>query len=283
MAIFKCSFYSEALEGNIQVNVVLPLPELGDYFYGGTTALLKKGEKYPVLYLLHGFGADYSDWLRYSSIERYAKEKEIAVVMPSGNNSFYNNFRNGGRFYDFYTSELPDAMERLFPIADEREHRYIGGLSMGGFGAMKAALTKPEKYGAVISLSGAYQDLNPQNDGSSPSPVNTHGWRCAAYGAQGEFFDPNHEDMAVVLRNCARDGILLPDIFIACGTEDYLYQRNQRIVAAAREAGLSLTYVEGPGIHNWVFWDQYIQSGLDWLMRDGRTAAGKGRQNDERK
>ena len=207
MAIFKCNLYSETLEGNIQVNVVLPLPEFGDYFYGGTTRLLKTGETYPVLYLLHGFGADYSDWLRYSGIERYAKEKGIAVIMPSGNNSFYANLRNGGQFYDFYTSELPDAMEYLFPVAGEREYRYIGGLSMGGFGAMKAALTKPEQYGAVISLSGPYHDLNPRHDGNGPSPVDTRRWRRAAYGEQGEFFDSDHENMLEVLRNSAKNGI----------------------------------------------------------------------------
>ena len=101
MALFQCKIFSKELFRSVNVNVTLPTPDSGDCFFDATTKYPKAGEKYQVLWLLHGFSADESDWQRFSSIERYAQEKKIAVVMPDGYNSMYANNRFGAKYYNF--------------------------------------------------------------------------------------------------------------------------------------------------------------------------------------
>lgn len=168
MALFQCKIFSKELFRSVNVNVTLPTPDSGDCFFDTTTKYPKPGEKYQVLWLLHGFSADESDWQRFSSIERYAQEKKVAVVMPDGYNSMYANNRFGAQYYNFYTEELPSVLQSLFPLSAKRENNFIAGLSMGGYGAFKAAFTKPEQYGAAASLSGGLiqdlEDLNTPGD-----------------------------------------------------------------------------------------------------------------------
>ena len=120
MALFQCKIFSKELFRSVNVNVTLPTPDSGDCFFDTTTKYPKTGEKYQVLWLLHGFSADESDWQRFSSIERYAQEKKIAVVMPDGYNSMYANNRFGAKYYNFYTEELPMVLRSLLPLSEKR-------------------------------------------------------------------------------------------------------------------------------------------------------------------
>lgn len=267
MAVFKCNIKSQALYSSTTVNVILPLPGSGDYNAGRAEELiLKDGQKYPVLYLLHGMYGDCSNWLRSSNIERYACAHRIAVVMPEGYNSFYNDIPDGSAYFTYLTEELPRMMQALFPISAKREYNYIAGLSMGGFGAVKAALDCPDKYAAAISLSGSLRPLNPvgmdKNEGNR--------WFFGCYGEQGEYFDPHTQDMKIVLSDLMNEGKDIPRLYVACGTEDFLYKANVDFRDYCAGIGYPLTYEEGPGIHNWIFWDEYIQRGLDWIGLPGR-------------
>ncbi len=108
-----------------------------------------------VLYLLHGYSDDQTAWQRWTSIERYAEGLNLAVVMPAAQNSFYTDMVHGGKFFTFLTEELPAVVHDLFPLSTERADTFVAGLSMGGYGAFKLALSRPDLYAAAASLSGA--------------------------------------------------------------------------------------------------------------------------------
>ena len=140
MAFLHCEIASESLRMATAVDVILP----------------DKGELSEVktLYLLHGLTDDCTGWTRYTAVERYARERGLAVVLPEVQRSFYADMAAGLDFFGYVAVELPAMCERMFGLPHERTKRYVMGLSMGGYGALKCALTYPERYAGVGSFSG---------------------------------------------------------------------------------------------------------------------------------
>lgn len=267
MALFQCKLFSKALYRSVNVNVVLPLPDSNNDFFGADIRYPKPGEKYPVLYLLHGFSADESDWQRFSRIESYAQAKNVAVVMPDGYNSFYENSPFGAAYSDYISQELPMAMEAIFPISGKREHRFIAGLSMGGAGAFKLALRNPDRYAAAASLSGGLNSRRSRSPGGVSSRSDQ--WRGFAYGENFKYFVPEMSDLNVLLEETLAKNVPLPRLYQCCGTEDFGYEDNISFRDFALAHQVDLTWEEGPGAHNFDFWDPYIRRILDWLPITG--------------
>ncbi|MFC1582668.1 alpha/beta hydrolase, partial [Planctomycetota bacterium] len=151
MALIQCDFFSDVLGLSMTMNVILPQTTQTQIGMAG-----KRGEgKLPCLYLLHGMSDDHSIWLRRTSIERYVADKGLAVVMPAVHKSRYCDLTTGDRYWEYVSEEIPRLARDFFPISDKREDNFVAGLSMGGYGAFKLALNKPEQYAAGASLSGA--------------------------------------------------------------------------------------------------------------------------------
>ena len=139
------NFYSKELKKAVGVNVLIP------------EKCLHASSPYKTLWLLHGLSDDHTAWMRYSSIERYADAWGIAVIMPNASRSWYTNTAYGANYFNFISKELPKLCRELFRgMSSAREDNMVAGLSMGGYGALKLALTCPEQYGACISLSGSF-------------------------------------------------------------------------------------------------------------------------------
>lgn len=268
MALIQCKLFSKELFRSVNVNVCLPTPDSNNCFFESDTRFPKEGEKYQVLWLLHGFSADESDWQRFSRIESYAQEKNLAVVMPDGYNSMYANNPWGGNYYNYVAHELPGMLRSILPLSARREHNFIAGLSMGGGGAFKIAIANPEQYAAAASLSGG---LRPLTDLNTPGPVSayTDAWRKSVYGMNNEYYDPEQHDIETILKKQVEAGVRLPRLYQCCGTEDFIYQSNVAFRDYVRSLGVELTYEEGPGVHNFDFWDPYIRKILDWLPLTG--------------
>lgn len=264
MALFQCKLFSAALFRSVNVNVILPAPDSGNQFFKSSVRYPQPGEKYQVLWLLHGISADESDWQRFSGIERYAQTKNVAVVMPDGYNSMYTDTPFGGNYYTYISQELPQMLRSLLPLSEKREDNFIAGLSMDGFGAFKIALLNPQNYAAAASLSGG---LMPTSGEESPGGVQDSilAWKRGVYGANREHWNRDTEDLLYLLENQIKAGADLPKLYECCGTEDFLYQSNLYFRDHARELGADLTYEEGPGVHNFDFWDPFIRRVLDWL------------------
>ena len=152
VALLTCDFFSEALEVGTSMTVLLPQATEAQV---GVASAETKQDAFPVLYLLHGLSDDHTAWLRYTSIERYASAAGLAVVMPAVGRSFYADEASGHRYWTYLSEELPELVESFFRVSQRREDTYVAGLSMGGYGAVKLALTHPERFAAAASLSGA--------------------------------------------------------------------------------------------------------------------------------
>jgi len=242
MALFHANFHSQALGMQSNANVILPNE-------------IKPGERLPVLYLLHGLSDDHTMWQRRTSLERYLEKYRLAVVMPNAHRSFYTDMVHGEKYFTYMADELPRLMQGFFPISAERSQNFVAGLSMGGYGAFKLALNRPQQYGAAASFSGAINIAERDWEAFGPLMANV-------FGSREEIRQPPHNLLAVIKTLPAAD---CPLLFQACGTEDFLYQENHVFRDAAQAAGLPLTYTEGPGGHEWSYWDARIQDVLAWL------------------
>ncbi|MFC0506944.1 alpha/beta hydrolase [Micromonospora costi] len=261
MALMRVDFYSEALTLSTSMTVILPQrtsSQIG--MAGGATA----GDP-PVLYLLHGLTDDDTIWLRRTAIERYVAPLGLAVVMPQVGRSFYTDETHGNRYWTFLSAELPELCRSFFRLSDRREDTFVAGLSMGGYGAVKWALREPERFAAAASLSGAL-DLAHRAQ-HRDHPVDPAVWHTVF----GDRAVAGTDDDTVALLDRA-SGENRPALYVACGTEDFLYEDNLRFVAAARERGVPLTVDFSPGAHDWAYWDAKIRDVLAWLPLPAATA-----------
>lgn len=257
MALLTCDFFSEALEVGTSISVVLPQATEAQI---GVAESGASGPP-PVLYLLHGLSDDHTAWLRYTSIERYAAARGLAVVMPAAGRSFYANEAHGHRYWDYVSEELPRVVASFFRVSTDPADTFVAGLSMGGYGALKHAFAHPERYAAAASLSGltrvqALVDVRPR-------PEIVERVFGGTFGLDVDLF---------ALLDAA-DPAALPPLYLGCGTdEDDLMRLNTELVDALRAKGVEPTVDFRPGDHTWPLWDAMVQDVIAWLpLRTGST------------
>ncbi|TFH03947.1 MAG: esterase family protein, partial [Spirochaetales bacterium] len=213
--------------------------------------------KHRTLYLLHGMSDDHTIWLRRTSIGRYVADKGIAVVMTAVHKSRYSNLTTGDRYWDYISEEVPALAREFFNLSEKREDNYVAGLSMGGYGAWKMALNKPEMFCAGASLSGSiYTDW----ESRSRRP----GGHELAFGSREEFAG-SVNDLVHVATRLSESAGPKPRLYQCCGTGDFLYDNNQKFRKIMETLDYDYTYEEGPGTHEWGYWDMMIQRVLDWF------------------
>jgi putative tributyrin esterase len=255
MALIRCDFFSEALELGTSMTVLLPQPGAGQIGVDGRASDAPP----PVLYLLHGLTDDDTAWTRYTSIERYAAAAGLAVVMPQVHRSFYADETYGLKFWTFLSEELPRVTEGFFRISTRREDTFVAGLSMGGYGAMKWALRRPERFAAAATLSGALDAAYLQEFDLRP-----HMRALTRRVFADRVIQGSDEDLLHLVATA--DRAALPRLMLRCGTEDHLRAQNERFAAACASHGIALDAGFGPGAHEWSYWDREIQTVIDWLQ-----------------
>lgn len=248
MAHLVVDYYADALGVQTRMHVLLP-------------QRLAAG-KAKTLYLLHGMSDDEGTWMRRTSIDRYAEEHGLAVVMPDGGLGWYTDMYRGLAWFRFISEELPALCRRFFPIlSDKREDTWIGGNSMGGYGALKCALRAPQTFSRVISLSGALDAADTAVNNTVPA---TRRYWEDVFGPAEDVSGSENDLFAAA--TALTDPALRPRIYMWCGTEDFLYGQNTRMRDHLRALGYDLTYEESPGDHQWQYWDKKIAGALDWLL-----------------
>ena len=252
MALIHVTYRSVALQRRVPLQVILPVDQLGaDGAYCAP-------KKFKTLYLLHGLHGDCTDWVSGTRIQRWAEERGLAVVMPSGDNAFYVDRPASGNCYgEFVGRELVEVTRRMFPLSDKKEDTFIGGLSMGGYGAMRNGLKYYQTFGAAISLSGAVDILY------SPLVKSNAAFGESLFGSMDEVIASDKNIRVLIQQLKGKQD--LPRIYMCCGTEDFLLDQSRTCRALLEDAGFDVTYEEGPGNHNWEFWDTYIKKIVDWL------------------
>ncbi|MDF2803677.1 MAG: acetylesterase [Anaerocolumna sp.] len=269
MALAQVNFFSKSLMRTVTMNVILPVD---NYSFQGESLANKEGFK--TLYLLHGMLGNYTDWVSGTRIGAWAQENNLVVVMPSGDNHFYVDQKATGDLYgEFIGEELVEVTRRMFPLSNKREDTFIAGLSMGGYGAIRNGLKYADTFGFIAGLSsGLILDNIPDSTEDAPVIYNRRSYYKAIFGDIETLFgsDMDYKYLITSLKNQNKS---IPSIYLACGTEDFLIEENRDYRDFLKAEGVDFTYVEGPGGHDWVFWDTYIKKVLEWLPL---SAGGKG-------
>lgn len=208
-----------------------------------------------VLYLLHGLSDDCTAWTRYTAIERYVRfNNNTLVVMPDAQKSFYSDMVYGDKYYTYITEELPKYIKALFNVSGKREDTFIAGLSMGGYGAFKAALSKPENYAAAASFSGVLDIASRMNKDAD------------SFGLKKTIMGDNDIGDADLFELLKKDFKQKPRLLQMCGTADFLYEDNIVFKNTIEKLDFDYEYRETPGEdHNWGFWDNCIKYALGFF------------------
>lgn len=257
MALIDCKFFSETLGMCSSMRVILPETterRIGDVNVSRESQPAFRG--HPTLFLLHGLSDDETIWSRSTSVERYAATLGLAVVMPNVHRSFYTNMLHGYRYWDFVSQELLEKARSFFPLSRARQDNFVAGLSMGGHGAFKLALRLPETFAAAASLSGV-ADVT---EFRQSRPVDYQ----LIFGAQGPARGSEH-DVFHLATALAQSGAPRPRLYQCCGTEDFLLAQNRALRDHLEPLGFDYRYEEGPGNHDWAYWDKMIARTLSWL------------------
>ena len=265
MALIQMNLFSQSLMRTVPVNVILPVDKMT------APGQPKREEKpYQTLYLLHGVFGSYIDWVSGTRIQRFAEEHDLCVVMPSGDNAFYVDQPAGNNFYGEYVGrELVELTRKMFPLSRKREDTFIGGLSMGGFGALRNGLKYADTFGGIIGLSSAcHLEEIAARTKDTGFMLESKSYVEACFGDLSKLLesDKNPKYLAKQLK---QEGKPLPKIYLACGDQDSLLPSNVDMAAFLRAQGAEVTFEIGPGSHEWNFWDTYIQKAIEWLPTHG--------------
>ncbi len=198
---------------------------------------------YPVLLQLHGAHDDHTAWLEKSRLQQYVERLPLIVVMPSGRNFWWSNLHPMLRYEDLLMDDLRAHVEATYPTRTGAPWA-IGGLSMGGFGAIHLGLKHPDRFCSVYAHSSALLSGDEIQNwfGNLPDPVLAD-LDCAAWVRQ-------------------RTPAGIPRLSFDCGTEDHLITHNRRFHALLNSLGLPHGYAEFPGGHTWTYWDTHVQTAL---------------------
>lgn len=246
MAVCAVNFWGEALQKQCSMNIILP-----------ESAKVRK--PYCLLIQLHGLSDDHTIWLRRTSIDRYVAELPLVVVMPDGGRSFYCDAADCPAYERHIMKDVLGFVERYLPVRRDRGGRAIGGLSMGGYGAIKLALKYPRVFASVVSHSSAFGFAHDPARGENPEWKRILGDQAAGgkddVFALAERLDPGQA----------------PAIRFDCGKEDGLLAGSRRFHRHLASLGIRHEYREYPGAHTWAYWDEHVQEALRFHMKHLRA------------
>lgn len=240
MAHLTCTCYSKYLKMNTKLTVILP-----------EETCLKEAR---VLYLLHGLEDDCSGWTRYTAVERYAREYQVAIIIPQVQRSFYTDMEMGLPYFSYVLEELPELCTRFFNISQKRENSFIMGLSMGGYGALKCALHKPTKYSGCAAFS-AVTDIAERVRNAADAEKQEF---KAIFGMDLQV--PEDDDLFQLASRINPE--YMPELYMACGEEDALYPQNIRFADVLESRGCKIRFEHWKGVHDWIFWDRAVERAM---------------------
>ncbi|MBQ9950629.1 MAG: esterase [Clostridia bacterium] len=250
MAIFRGTIRSKSLMMDTMVNVIVPY----EHFY-----IAPKAPHDKTVILLHGLKQNADAWNRMSRIEQFAHMTGFNVVIPEVQRSFYTDMPYGLRYFEYVSQELPEMVKTVFNIPTDPDHLYAAGLSMGGFGAMKCALTYPDRFAGAMSYSGALRCM--ENVSKYPEIFPADEFRAIL----GMELQCRPENNLMQLAEQAAKSQKKPKLYIACGTEDFLIGENREFCAHVKALGFDAVCEEWPGIHDWAFWDRACGRSLAYM------------------
>lgn len=249
------SLYSPSIGAMTKYTIILPNG------YEASSA------KHPVLYLLHGYSGDHTNWVKLTGLVKYAAQYNFIIVAPDGKNGWYTNSSAAPK--DKHESSVIDDLvphiDAKYKTDTSRYSRSIAGLSMGGYGAVKLALKYPAKFFFAGGISPAIQVPNSLED-SLFYATRSKGLVQSVQKAFGSVRNDSWNDNDVF----HLAGTVRPDtalyFYLSVGSQDGLSEiidETHRFAATLRNNGIAFEMHETAGGHNWKFWDKEIRIVLE--------------------
>ncbi len=263
MAIIHVKFFSNCLMRTVPF--IAALPNDGTFSEYGQPDFVNGSLK--TLYLLHGYTGDETDYLANTRVCELSKKYGIAVIMPDGDNSFYIDNAVEKRYFGKYIGEeLTEYTRRLFHLSEKREDTFIGGLSMGGYGAMRNGLKYAHNFSKILAFSGAYVPIRIADNGGVPvdDGVSDAAYQCRVFGDPKKIANSDL-DPRFIYRELKRNGKEIPQIFMTEGSEDFLLKENHAMRDFLKEQNADFTYIEDAGSHDWDFWNKHLEEAFAFL------------------
>lgn len=251
MAVMTLDFYSKELKMSTLLTLIVP-----DSIRIGTQPVSKR----KCLYLLHGLSDDSTACLRLSKAELYAMETGVVVIMPSAGRSMYCDGVNGQNYFTHVADEIPEYLKLVLGLSRKREDNYIAGISMGGMGASRIALTYPERFTAVGLFSGLL-DVRMMMPFITEEQKKEFPFLISAANEM----DTTPLNPINLLDGKKQQGL---KIIVRCGQQDDLFAMSQAFHAKAVSLGLDATGVFEEGAHEWRLWDRYIEDFILMMAKE---------------
>lgn len=230
----------------------------------------------PVVYLLHGYGGGAGDWLGGGRAEATADAlfsepdaRPMLLVMPGASNSWYVNSPKYGAWETALTADLMPAIDRLYPVREGRDQRFVAGLSMGGYGALRLAAHRPDLFRAAAAFSPAiFEDVRSAAD----FPSFQLKFFAGAFGDPLDVVRFNAANVFAPLKTIPSD--LPTDFYVMTGDHDGLglWDGALRFFRAARAAGHTVQLRVHDGDHEWRLWRDELAPALRWFAALSRAA-----------
>ncbi len=254
--ILRGSVFSTVLEKDTGITIVTP-------------SNLEKDSPYKVAYLLHGLCGDSATWVDDSMLPVYAREGQTIFIMPDAARSFYTDMCHGPRYFTFLTDELPRICKSVFQISAKREDTAVLGASMGGYGALKCALSRPEQYGMCGAFSSAClflrEGLDDQREnGTKPEFIERYGALLLSdfVSIFGEALEWKPEYEILELAKRLKNKALKPAIYMTCGNSDPFQPSHKQFQKEMEPLGFAFRYEEWQGGHDFIFFDHSLKRAI---------------------
>lgn len=258
MVLFRGDVKCKSLQRRTSISVILPSDNI--HFLQDTEEIVP--QPYKTLYLLHGLYGSDDIFLANTSVQKFAEDNGIAIVIPSGENSFYVDHEASHRYYGEYVgNELLDITRNIFPLSSKREDTFIAGFSMGGYGAIRNGLKYSKNFSKIGMISAALITEDIVNYTNDSNVLRSRDFYESIFGnlddLKGSDMDPK-----ALTENCEN----MPDIFMACGEDDFLFDKNIDFYEFLKSRNVDCEFVKAPGEHTWEFCDRYIKEFIKTLI-----------------
>lgn len=258
MSLIHYDFYSAVLNCATRITITIPDVGRGKLRGHGLDEIYDPNRKFPTLYLCHGGTGDSTTWYRNTQLELFLNEKNMMSVSIDAPETFYCDMKYGRPYFTYLTEEIPRLIQSLFPSSPLRKDNFIMGFSMGAHGAMKAALRCPEKFAAVMSISGAKDQVKMRELAEQRGIKASFDLIDAAFGPK-ETVRGGENDLIHLAKQLAESDVTPPKIFTACGTEDYGLELCTEFHEYLNSLELDNTFITQPGIHDYFFANRILK------------------------
>jgi S-formylglutathione hydrolase FrmB len=231
--------YSKAMHKDIKCVVIQP------------EGLVQRGIPLPVVYLLHGWSGNFSNWItKVPELKGYADEYRMMIVCPDGayGSWYFDSPVDSTMRYETYIGkEVPEYIDAHYATIKDRKGRAITGLSMGGHGGLFLAFRHAETFGGSGSMSGGVELYSSRNKFDIMK-------RLGDTIQQAD----NWKNYSVikVVEQYPKDSLA---IIIDCGTEDFFYSINHDLHEKMLKLKIPHDYIERPGKHDWFYWSNAVK------------------------